>query len=174
MWPCDRAMMHLAGGASILLQLKHYYITLLLAKMSKAAMKSKEEPKAKRPKLSDDKEAEEEQDDEEEEETPSTNITTTTLERNDDGDAYIELSSKRRCTVRQWKGKVLVDIREVRNTWLAVWESTREGKKKKEVHLIILLVSSLFCRFMKRTERLYREKREFHLPWNNIKCCRLQ
>jgi hypothetical protein len=81
--------------------------------MSKAAMKSKEEPKAKRPKLSDDKEAEEEQDDEEEEETPSTNITTTTLERNDDGDAYIELSSKRRCTVRQWKGKVLVDIREV-------------------------------------------------------------
>jgi hypothetical protein len=27
---------------------------------------------------------------------------------------------------------------------------------------------------MKRTERLYREKREFHLPWNNIKCCRLQ
>lgn len=94
-------------------------------------MKSKEEPKAKRPKLSDDKEAEEEQDDEEEEETPSTNITTTTLERNDDGDAYIELSSKRRCTVRQWKGKVLVDIREVRKTWLAVWESTREGKKKR-------------------------------------------
>jgi hypothetical protein len=173
-------MMHLAGGASILLQLKHYYITLLLAKMSKAAMKSKEVPKAKRPKLSDDKEAEEEQDDDDdddddEEETPSTNTTTTTLERNDDGDAYIELSSKRRCTVRQWKGKVLVDIREVRNTWLAVWESTREGKKKeKEVHLIILLTSSLFCRFMKRTERLYREKREFHLLWNNIKCCRLQ
>eukprot|EP00544_Gedaniella_sp_CCMP2646_P011742 CAMPEP_0202481844 /NCGR_PEP_ID=MMETSP1361-20130828/1327_1 /ASSEMBLY_ACC=CAM_ASM_000849 /TAXON_ID=210615 /ORGANISM="Staurosira complex sp., Strain CCMP2646" /LENGTH=127 /DNA_ID=CAMNT_0049109473 /DNA_START=17 /DNA_END=400 /DNA_ORIENTATION=+ len=82
--------------------------------MSQAAMKSKEEPKAKRPKLGDEEVKEEDDDDDDDEkETPSTNTTTTTLERNDDGDAYIELSPKRRCTVRQWKGKVLVDIREV-------------------------------------------------------------
>lgn len=77
--------------------------------MSEAAMKSKEEPKAKRPKV--EKVANEEEQDDDEDETPSTN---TTLERNDDGDAFVELSPKRRCTVRQWKGKVLVDIREVR------------------------------------------------------------
>jgi len=34
--------------------------------------------------------------------------------RNDDGDAYFELSKARRVTVRQFKGNVLVDIREVR------------------------------------------------------------
>ena len=36
------------------------------------------------------------------------------LQRNSDGDAFFELSSNRRISVRKFKGKTLVDIREVR------------------------------------------------------------
>ena len=65
----------------------------------------KEEPAAKRLKVQD----EEEEQEEEEETTPTKRPTL----RNDEGDAYFELSSKRRCIVREWKGAILVDIREV-------------------------------------------------------------
>ena len=63
----------------------------------------KEEPQAKRLKVDD----EEEQEEEEEETT-----TPTTL-RNEEGNAYFELSPKRRCIIREWKKAILVDIREV-------------------------------------------------------------
>uniref|UniRef100_A0A7S2W2M6 Transcriptional coactivator p15 (PC4) C-terminal domain-containing protein n=2 Tax=Eucampia antarctica TaxID=49252 RepID=A0A7S2W2M6_9STRA len=34
------------------------------------------------------------------------------LKKNDDGDAFFELSSDKRCTVRSWNGRILIDIRQ--------------------------------------------------------------
>lgn len=36
------------------------------------------------------------------------------IKRNEAGDQYFDLSSKRRLTIRKWKGNTLLDIREVR------------------------------------------------------------
>lgn len=40
------------------------------------------------------------------------NGTETTMKKNEEGEPYFELTDKRRLTVRRFKGKVLVDIRE--------------------------------------------------------------
>ena len=50
----------------------------------------------------------------EEEEDDHETETESVVKRNADGEAYVELGTKKRCTVRKWNNNVLVDIREVR------------------------------------------------------------
>ena len=54
-------------------------------------------------------EDEQDEDDDEDEAAESES----SVKRNADGEAYFELGTKKRCTVRKWNNNVLVDIREV-------------------------------------------------------------
>ena len=58
------------------------------------------EPPTKKVKQDDDKDTDEEAPEE--------------IKRNEAGDRYFDLSSKKRLTIRKWKGNTLLDIREVR------------------------------------------------------------
>ena len=74
---------------------------------------SMEEPKMKKIKTDPDEEEEEEEDASEEEGDPDEKQADVALEKNDQGEAFLELSKMKRLTIRTFKGNVLIDIREV-------------------------------------------------------------
>jgi hypothetical protein len=49
------------------------------------------------------------------------------VQRNAEGEAYLELSKTRRVTVRQWRASTLVDIREFYADGEGVWKPGKKG-----------------------------------------------
>jgi len=62
---------------------------------------------------SDSKHEEDEEGEEESKNLSAASVQEPTIHKNQDGDSYFDLSSKKRLTVRSWKGSLLIDIREV-------------------------------------------------------------
>ena len=69
-----------------------------------------EEPVTKKQKVIEEEEGEEEDNYDDHDES-----TSVILHKNDQGEAFIDLSSKKRLTIRKFKGNTLIDIREVRS-----------------------------------------------------------
>lgn len=83
---------------------------------SRITMSSMEEPKLKKAKTEVKEEHDEEDGDSEAEQGDEEAVQ---MQQNENGESFCELSRTRRLTVRKFKSAVLVDIREVRQVFLA-------------------------------------------------------
>lgn len=100
------------------------HCTSILNELYKGVMSDQEETKQKRPRQ------EVDSGDEQATSTPSS-----PMKVNAEGEKYWDLGAKKRATVRQWKGKTLVDIRE----FYGEDNDLKPGKKGKCIYHVITL-----------------------------------
>jgi hypothetical protein len=81
------------------------------------------------------------------------------LQRNSDGDAFFELSSTRRISIRKFKGTTLVDIREVRGILSVAIGHSRPLYRVRMLIIFIVIYRCLHSS-TKKAERPFRERKE--------------
>jgi len=150
----------------------------------------KKEPKAKRVKREDTDEEEEEEeqeeeevahdeddedDDDDEEEEKDAKGKAKGLKKNESGEQFVDLSGKKRLTVRKFKNSILIDIREVRTNnkvddyYDSHLEKEAMQRNARRLNNFSFFSMPTYNSTMKRMARCHPGRRESVLTWSSMK-----